>query len=93
MSRSYQYSFDASIAWEDIESALLMSLWATEGLHGLSGMHLESAFTADRPKRTCTITATTQTGCDLNRIFTSFLLREFGDGAFTVQQHSAQPVL
>lgn len=88
MSRSYLYSFEPSIAWDDIESSLLLALWATEGLHGLSRMHLEAEFSVDPPARTCTITASTKAGSDLNRIFTSFLLRELGEEAFKVQCHT-----
>jgi hypothetical protein len=92
MTRSYLYRFYAGVDWADIESALLLALWATEGLHGLSKMQLDAEFSTDPSARICSINASTAVGTDLSRIFTSFLLREYGEDneAFTVTHDEAE---
>jgi hypothetical protein len=87
MNHCCRYRFATTLAWDEIESSLLLALWATEGLHGLAAMHLETHFTVDQAAHSCAIETSTRVGRDLNRIFTSFLLREHGDHAFSVLQH------
>ncbi|WP_146452762.1 hypothetical protein [Bythopirellula polymerisocia] len=82
----YRYHFGSKIPAEDIEASLLLSILSTESLHGASQVRLDTAHYLDDTKHACVIDASTQVGCDLNRLFLGFLSREFGDDSFSVER-------
>ena len=88
----YRYRFDAELAMEEIESALLLAIWGTESLHGESQTRLDAAHCFDAEQRACVIDASTDVGKDLNRLFVGFLRREFGEDAFRVEHVTELPV-
>ena len=63
-------------------------------LHGESQVRLDAAHAVDADQRSCVIDASTQVGRDINRLFTGFVLREFGPDSFRVHlvaQHDTRP--
>jgi hypothetical protein len=85
-SEIFRYEFPASISMEDVESSILLAVLATQGLHGEALVRLEARHHLDVPARRCVVDAGTPAGSDFNRIFVSFLLREFGDAGFKVER-------
>lgn len=82
----YRFTFSPDIPCEDIEAALLLAVFAAEGLHGEASVRLDAAHLLDAEKRKCVIDASTAVGRDLNRLFVNFLRREQGDDAFRVER-------
>jgi hypothetical protein len=85
-SEIFRYSFDPSVPAEELEATLLLTLLATESLHGTSQVRLYAAHVFDADRRICTIDARSEVGRDLNRLFIGFVAREFGDAAFEVRR-------
>ena len=86
----YRYAFTADVPIEEVEASLLLAVMATESLHGETQTRLDAAHFLDPAKRACVIDAGTQVGRDLNRLFTGFLAREFGEDAFRVERVDSQ---
>lgn len=82
----YQYEFRPSIRMPDVESSLLLAIWATEGLFGESETRLDSSYELDELRRTLTICAATEVGRSLNKILLGFLRREFRVSDFEVKR-------
>jgi len=82
----YRYAFTAEVPIEEVEASLLLAVLATESLHGESQTRLDAAHYLDPTKRACVIDAGTPVGRDLNRLFVSFISREFGPDAFAVER-------
>ncbi len=82
----YCYTFNEQVDLEDVDSSLLLSVWACESLHGKAAIRLELKQTFDRSRRQLLIDATSEVGRDLNRILTGFLLREFRSEDFRVSR-------
>jgi hypothetical protein len=85
----FQFRFRPSVRLDEVRESLVLSLMATEGLHGRTRVQLEARFHLDLKERTCSIRADSEVGRDLVRIFTALLTQQFGEGAFTVGQNSA----
>lgn len=86
-SAAYVYAFGPEVAWEDVESALLLALFATEALHGETALQLETRHVIDGGQRTCAIDVSTPVGRDLNRIFFNFIRRENGSNTFAAREY------
>jgi hypothetical protein len=82
----HRYSFGSAIDFEDVEASLLLAIFAAESLYGESQVRLDAAHAVDADQRVCVIDASTQVGRDINRLFTGFVLREFGPDSFRVQR-------
>jgi hypothetical protein len=67
-----------------------LAVLAAESLHGRSLVQLDASFRLDSKKRTCVVGASTEVGQTIARIFTGYLSREFGEGAFTVVRTDAE---
>jgi hypothetical protein len=80
----YRYRFDREVPLSDVEESLLLAVLAAEGLHGAASVDMDSASRLDKDPMRCVIDATTRVGRDIARIFTCFLIHEFGRDAFTV---------
>jgi hypothetical protein len=81
----YRYAFKDQIPIEEVEATLLLSVFATEALHGEAQTRLDLGHYLDPDRRACVVDAGTAVGKDLARLFTGFLRREFADG-FTVER-------
>jgi len=87
MDRSvYRYRFTRSVSMQEVEQSLLLAILAVECLHGASPVRLDARYSLTEEKRACVIDATTGVGEDLNRIFTGFVIKEFGEDAFSVRR-------
>lgn len=86
---TYRYEFKEGIPLEDAKEALLLAVMAAESLHGRSRVQLDASFRLDEATRICVVNASTDVGRDIARIFTGYLTREFGEGAFQVERTSA----
>jgi hypothetical protein len=82
----YRYKFQPEVPLEEVEASLLLSIIATESLHGESQVRLDASHYLDREQRACVIDAGTPVGRDVNRLFVGFLRREFGEDAFEVER-------
>ena len=82
----YRYCFNEPVATEDVEASLLLAIWGCEALHGEAQTRLDASHYLDRAARACVIDAGTAVGRDLNRLFLTFLRREFGEDAFKVER-------
>lgn len=80
----FQYTFDASIPFEEVEASLLLASFALESLHGSAASRLEANSDLDAQRRRCRLQGDTAAGRDLNRLFLGFLSREFPASAFQV---------
>ena len=81
-----RYTFSPSVSMREAEETLLLSLLATESLHGESQTQLDARHAFDAEQRACVIDAGSEVGRDLNRLFIGFLRREFGEDAFRVRR-------
>jgi hypothetical protein len=87
----YRYLFDEAVPGEEVETTLVLSLFAVEALHGESQTRLDAAHAFDGKKRSVVIDASTAVGRDLNRVFIGFVTREFGAGSFRVERVQQKP--
>jgi hypothetical protein len=87
----YRYQFADEVPTEEIETTLLLSLFAVESLHGESQTRLDAAHHFDADRRACVIDAATTVGKDFNRLFVGFLRREFDADAFRVERLREKP--
>jgi hypothetical protein len=88
----YRYTFQDDASLEDVEASLLLAILATESLHGEAQVRLDAGHYFDPDRRACVIDAGTAVGKDVNRLFTGFLRREFGDDSFQVERVDAFPI-
>jgi len=88
---TYRYTFDPSARMQEVEEALLLAALAVESLYGQSRVRMDAAYCLNAEKRTCVIDAATQVGRDICRIFTGFVIREFGEQAFSVRRADGVP--
>ena len=79
----YKFTFDDSVAMDDVERILALSAIPVESIHGESAMLVDGRFAVNKRRRTCLIDAESQLGNDLARVFTGFLNINSG-GSFRV---------
>lgn len=79
----YKFTFDDSVAMDDVERILALSAIPVESIHGESAMLVDGRFAVNKRRRTCLIDAESQLGNDLARVFTGFLNASAG-GSFRV---------
>lgn len=82
----YRYDFSSEVPFPRVEESLALSVLTAESLHGSPQVRLDASFCVDREKHACIVDAGTEVGCDIARIFTGYLTREFGEGAFKVKR-------
>jgi hypothetical protein len=87
----YRYQFESAIPAAEVETTLVLSLFAVEALHGESQTRLDAGHALDAKKRAVVIDASTDVGRDLNRVFIGFVTREFGPGSFRVERVRQRP--
>jgi hypothetical protein len=87
----YRYTFDVTVAVEEIEASLLLAVVAAESLHGESQVRLDASHFFDEARLAVVIDANTAVGRDVNRLFVGFVRREFGEDMFRVERVDAGP--
>lgn len=81
----YKYQFTEGVCLRDAEDTLFLALLAAEGIYGFSRVRMDAAYAVDPALRTIVVDSSTDVGQDVCGIYTSFLSREFGAGAFDVR--------
>lgn len=87
----HRFEFDPSVPLADAEMSLQLAAIALEGLFGQATVRLDTSYYVDEPRRVIIVNGTTVTGEALVRIFTGFLIREFGEDAFQVRRTDVNP--
>ena len=82
----YRYTFSEDIPAHEIESTLYLAILAAESLHGRSEVRLQVSYSMDAEEKACVVDGRTDAGNDVARIFTGFIMREFGEEAFRVER-------
>jgi hypothetical protein len=90
---AYRYVFAADVDISDVELSLMMAILAAEALHSAAQVRLDAAHYFDAESRACVISADTDVGRDVARLFVSFLEREFGPTAFSVERVSRDAIV
>ena len=80
----FRYRFDRKISPRDVEESLLLAVLAAEGLYGTARVEMDAACRIDKDTCHYVVDATTEVGRDVARIFTGFLIHEFGREAFAI---------
>ena len=80
----YRYRFDRKVPPRDVEESLLLAVLAAEGLHGTARVEMDAACRIDKDTGHCVVDATTPVGRDIARIFTGYLIHEFGRESFAI---------
>ncbi len=86
---TYRFTFGNDIELTDAEATLHLAMIAAEGLFGNALVRMDVSFAVDQAGRNLTVDGTTAVGATVVRMFTSLLLREFGEDAFTVRRVKA----
>lgn len=82
----YRYSFGSELTMQDVKETLTVAVLATQCLHGLSQVMLDTRFSVDSKKRRCVVDAGSAVGRDIARIFTGLLSHQYGETAFKVKR-------
>jgi len=82
----YRYTFRNHTPLDEVEASLLLAILAAEGVHGEAQVRLDAGYFLDEKHRVLVVDARTDVGVTVAQIFTSFLLREFGDDAFSIER-------
>ncbi len=82
----YRFTFARVVDLVEAESTLQLAILATEGLLGEACVRMETSYHIDAPRCAILIDGGTTAGNAVVRIFTAFITREFGAGAFTVRR-------
>ncbi len=80
----YLYEFREDTSIDEVCDLLFLAAMAVESLHGRSSLRLDGTFLLERATRRCNVTAGTEVGRDLARIFTGYLGRLLGENSFKV---------
>ena len=85
MSRAVCYRFKPDVPLDEVEDSLSLAALAAEGLHGRSRVRLEARFVLDYEAHECRISAVTEVGRDLARIFTGLVSQQFGEEGYELK--------
>jgi hypothetical protein len=85
----YRFEIDASVPLAEAEMSLQLAMIALEGIYGQAGVRLDARYDVDEAGRALVVDASTDVGAALVRVFTTLMIREFGDDAFNVQRGTA----
>lgn len=80
----YKFCFDDGVDLDEAELTLHLAIHAAEGLYGEALVRMEAGYRRDETERSLYIDGATEVGQAVVRIFTSFVIKEFGSTAFTV---------
>jgi hypothetical protein len=82
----YVFSFAPRIPLDEVQGTLRLAVLAAEAIHGEADVLVDAVHNLDVNGRKCCIDAVTPAGRDLLRLFSSFVRREFGAGAFRIER-------
>jgi len=82
----YRFELDKTVPLEEAEQSLHLAIIAVQGLFGQARVRLDAGYHLDEPRRVIVVDGTTAVGMSVVRVFTEFLLREFGWDGFEVHR-------
>jgi hypothetical protein len=82
-----KFNFAEHVNMAGVEDSLYLAALAAESIHGRADIRLEACFRLQ--PGTCSIDDGTPVGRTIARVFTGYLAREFGEGAFTIVRVAA----
>lgn len=82
----FRFSFARGVELAEAEATLHLAILAAEGLFGEARVWIEVSYHADAPRSVILVDGHTPAGDAVVRIFTSFLMREFGADGFAVRR-------
>jgi len=82
----YRYRFFDAAPMAEVRDTLHLATFSTEGLFGKAQVRLDAGFHIDERQHACVIDATTPVGRAVAQVFTSLLVRQFGEDAFSVER-------
>ena len=85
-----KFTFKPDVDLAQAEETLLLSIIATEALHGQAAVRLEARYLFSNEKRACVIERRGKVSEDVVRIFTGFLIHEFGEDVFNVSREAKE---
>jgi len=84
--RKHEFAITGDGPFSDIEALLQLSLFSIEGLFGAAAVRLAVSYQIDADQRLITIDTNTVAGDATAKAFTSLLIRELGERAFSVRR-------
>ena len=81
-----QFVFEPGVSLVDAEMTLHLAMFAVEGLLSAARVRLDFNYCVDEPRRAILVDRTTDVGEAIVRVFTGFVLREFGEAAIQVRR-------
>ncbi len=90
MDGSFLFTFEPHVPLVDAEMSLHLAMFAVEGLAGRAQVRLNASYQIDAASRAIRIDGSTRVGQMIARVFTGFLLREYGEDAFCVEHVTTQ---
>ena len=85
---TYRHEIEEGVPFEEVAQSLALAVLGAECLLGESRVRLEAEFSIDEQERCCTVNAGTESGRQIARLFTGFLVKQFGEEGFWVQDVS-----
>ena len=82
----YRYRFADSDDLQEAQKTLRLAMLAAEGIFGEALVQMDAACVIDESIDVIVIDASTPVGKVVNKVFTIFILREFGPRAFQVMR-------
>ncbi|MEA5087809.1 hypothetical protein [Solidesulfovibrio sp.] len=82
-----RFTFSKQVDMACVEDTLVLAVLAAESIHGRTDIRLDACFRLQ--PGTCSIDDGTPVGRTIARVFTGYLAREFGEGAFTIVRVAA----
>ncbi|MCC5786911.1 MAG: hypothetical protein JJU33_09440 [Phycisphaerales bacterium] len=86
MTDVFRFRFASSAALAEAEATLHLSILAAEGLFGEARVRTDVSYHADPPRGVLLVDGGSPCGAAVVRIFTAFLIKEFGADGFTVRR-------
>ena len=85
ITQAYRYKFRDGTDAADAEVTLHLAILAAEGLYGEARVRMDLGYFIDPTIGAIVVDASTDVGQDVNSMFTHFLIRQYGPGAFSVR--------
>lgn len=82
----YRFELAAGVDQEEAERTLQLAVLGAEGLFGWARVRLDCGYRRELAGRALVVDATTEVGEAVVRLFTSFMIREFGEDSFAVRR-------
>ena len=82
----FRFRFASPTALVEAEATLQLSILAAEGLFGEASVRTDASYHVDVPRAMLLVDGGTACGAAVVRIFTVFLIKEFGADGFAVRR-------